>query len=612
VIAEAEFIELVQAELEGVRRTAIRLDRQQAELEERAQDPEQSGEQTARMQAGVSQRIRAQDAMLRKLAERTERNNLDDEPMRRLLENAAEIAGRAGEASERAAEELGERRREEAAQAQRRVRDELARLVDQLDRGQDGWVARRNLERLLSDEQAVRERTRELARRTVGRELGELTPDERTELERIADRQRELAQRARDAADELSRSADELRENDPTQASAMDRAAEQAAREALAEKLEEAAEDIAQNRSANAGRLQEQSIEAMQGMLEELENAQRRRDEALRRELASTIATIESLIRQQEAAIASLDEPEPDAELERRLHANTLGAEAETRASFPELASVADLLARAADAQARAIGAIRAGEIDAALNAETESLARLSEALEEARRQDEQAAQREQDRKRRELREAYRDALAQQNALRDETGELAGHEPNRRRRARLRDVGQRQEGLRTDIEAIPERHEAGDIGVISLFHRRIDGALTEAVRSLGRGRGDEGVLARQSEAAAMLKAIVETLSEPPGGQDDEFRNAGGGGGGGGGAGGGDQPVVADLQQLKLLRALQAIVLDQTRAAPGSVPATALAQTQRDIATQARALIERADRNPEPGAPESPSEPPEGP
>lgn len=618
VIAPARFVEMLQSELEGVRRTAIRLDRQQAGLMEQArgasrareQGEDDAGaeqlEQIAQRQTGLSQRLRAQSAMLERLTERTEQNGLADQAIRDLLDQAERTTDRAARASEQAAERLAEQAREPdadpepAEQSQENVRDELARLIDQLDRGQDGWLVRRNIEQLLSEERALRGRTEEIAGQTVGRSLAELEPDERTELERIAQRQRELAQRARDAIDQLGERADEVREEDPTQAAAMDEAAENAMRERLAELMREAAEQIGQNQTASGGQMQERSIEAMEEMLEQLENAQRHRDEALRRQLASIIQTIESLIRQQTAAIGALDGDAAEASrLAERAHTNTLAAEADTRVGFPELARVADLLGRAAAAQAGAITSLRGlvPAIDEARAHETESLARLNEALEEARQQDEDAEQREQQRKRREMREAYQDALAEQVSLRDEAGVFVGAEMTRRLRAELRGVGQRQEALRVVIEAIPEAHEADDVGVLSLYHGRIDLLLTDAVRSMGRGSSDAGVLASQGSAIALLRSIVDTLTPQPSKPSDEFEEGQGGGGGGGG-GGEDRPSIGNVEQLRLLRNLQAIVLDQTRAGETG----GLADLQRELAEQTRGLIEQMSQPPNPGGP----------
>lgn len=602
VISSSEFVEMIRAELEGLRRTAIRLDRQQGDLMDRGANPPADENEARRMeeaaarQSALSQRLRAQASVVDRLSARAERNALEDETLGRLLETIEGATERAARASERAGEGLArsaqdrQDRADSIEEDQRRVREELARLIEELDRGQDAWVVRRTLEQLLSDQRALRDRTGEAGRRTVGRTLAELTPDERTDLERIAQRQRDLAERSRDAVDALSDRAESIRSEDPTQASAMDEAAREATREALTERLREAAQQINENQTASAGRLQDQSIRALEEMLDRLENAQRNRDSALRRQLASLIQSIESLVRQQSGVVRTLGEDAARAlQPAERVHGNTLAALNEARGSFGELRAVADLLARAGVSQSNAIGALRATPRadDPAQAHSAEALARLREALEEARKQDENAAQRERDQLRRELREAYRAALAEQVRLRGESAPLAGVEPDRRQRAELRALGQRQEGLRATVHGLPDRLGPDGAGVLRLMHDRIDRVLTEAVRSLGRGVSDAGVLSNQDAAIGMIASIVEILTPRPREPSDEFQSAQGGGGGGGQSGG-EQPLIGNVEQLRLLRALQSSILDLTRAggAPGDLSAL-----QHEIAEQGRQLIE---------------------
>lgn len=617
VIAPSEFIELIQGELEGVRRTAMRLDAQQGDVARRTeqarsedeQDRSAAFEEQARAQAGMSQRLRAQAGLLRELGERIERNGLDDAAIESLLERAEETTERAAEASEQAAEAIAERadgREAAPAEPQERVREELARLIEQLDQGQDDWVVRRNLEELVREQTELKEQTERIGERTVGRDISELSPEEQTELERIARRQEDLARRAQESIDELGDRADEIRENDPTQAAALEQAARDAVRDRLTEMLEQAAGEVGQNQTGAAGESQEQSLEAMQRMLEQLENAQQNRDEALRRQLASLIESIESLVRQQEEAIGAIDEDAERAEaLARRVRTNTLATEASAREGLSELGRVADLLIRAAGSQAESVAALREIPADtaAALEAETEALARLNEALAEANRQDDDAARRQQEQERRELRDAYRAALEEQVAIGAETAAFAGEDRlDRRERAELRRVGQRQEALRVEIEGIPGAHGVAEIGVLSLMHDRLDAALADAVRSLGRGRVDEPALKGQARGARLLGTILETLSEQPPQPEDEFGEGGGGGGSGGGGQQGDQPPIQDLEQLRLLRGLQEIALESAR---GGDPAEGVAELQGRIAEQARALIEKMQQSGGGGRPPAP-------
>ena len=606
VIEESRFIELIQDELEGIRRTAITLDERQGEimrdgaaLKDDPESTEATADSLARRQAEVARRLRIQSDALRGIRERIDENRLDDETARALVQTSERLAESAAEQADRAAGQAAEQAsgepQSDPSESQQRVRDELADLIDRLDRGQDDWVVRRAIERLAETQRALRDETARAGEQTVGRDLDELTPDERTALERIADRQRELAEQAQQAIDDLAERADELRESDPTQAAALDQAAREARRSELAEAISQAAEQVSRNQTGTATDLQEQSIEDLESILEGLENAQRLRDQALRRELASLIQSIESLIRQQRGVVESIEaDPGAASPQAERVRTNTLAAAA-SAGGFDEVGPVLDLLDRAATAQLGSVRALRARpvEIESAKGKASEALARLEEALAEAKRQDDNAAQREQERQRRELVDAYRSALESQSTIRDRTSAIDPDRLTRRDQAELRTIGREQESLRVEIAAIPESHELPTGGITDLYHERIDSAIGEAVRRLGRGQTDDSVVGSQDRAVAMLRAIVDVLSPAQDEQDPFDDQQAGGGGGGNGGGGQEQPAIGELEEHRLLRSLQEFVLDETRLASGNngAPSPDLAAMQARIAEQARRIIE---------------------
>ena len=577
IIEESRFIEMLQDELEGVRRTAISLDERQGEIMRDGETLEADPEST--------------DA------------TRDDDAARALVDTAPRLAKTAGREAEHAAGQTAERAsgmtQADPSEAQQGVREALAEMINRLDRGRDDWVVRRAIERLAETQRELLNETAQAGEQTVGRELDELSPDERTALERIADRQRELAEQAQQAIDDLADRAGELRESDPTQAAALEQAARDARRSELAEAISQAAEQVARNQTGAATGLQQQSIEDLESILEGLENAQRLRVQALRRELASLIQSIQSLIRQQNGVIAAIEadaeaDPANASLMAERVRTNTLAAAA-SAGGFDEVGPVIDLLNRAADAQLDAVRTLRArpAEADPARAASAKALARLEEALAEAQRQDENAAQRERDQQRRELVDAYRAALESQSSLRDRTAAIDPGNLTRRDRAELRTIGRDQESLRVEIATIPEANELPPGGITDLYHERIDAAITSAVRRLGRGQTDAGVRASQDSTISMLRAIVDVLSPDDPQQDPFDDQQSAGGGGGGGSGGQDQPAIGQLEELRLLRSLQGLLLDETRAADaaGRADSPDLASMQTRIAEQARRIIE---------------------
>ena len=535
IIDASELEAQVRGELSAIRRSAMRLDEQQRALSESI-DQQESAEPVDPLAQGrqeaLSRRLEAQQQALERLGDRLARNAMEDSPLAGLLNDASELAQEATDASDRAQEALEanqqaaqedqEQTRQEAREEQDEVRSALADLIASLDRGEDAWVARRSVEQLLEEERRIAAATSELGERTAGRGLDQLTPAELSELERILQRQEEAARRAREALEELDRRADQLQGRDPAQASALRDAASRGRSEQLEEKLNEASKQISQNRTGEAGGNQQAAIEALEQMLNELENAESRRDEVLRRVLASLIESIESLIGQQEEQLALLEAAGEDLSgLDQgmiRVNTNTLAVIELAREAPGETQTLLAMLDKAERAQAAAVDSLRVDDKTLARRQESASLTELKKAKKEAERLDEEARQREQDRRLQELREAYRDILELQVVLQAETDPFVGQELDRRSRAQVRGLGEQQNTLGEQIEALRAQHtDLEETIVFTLAHDRMEAASAQAADSLQRGTADRSVQRAQNTTARLLRSLIEALADakPP-------------------------------------------------------------------------------------------------
>ncbi|HYC82074.1 MAG TPA: hypothetical protein VEB65_09825, partial [Solirubrobacterales bacterium] len=567
VISPEEFAAQVWAELGGLRRAAVRLDEEQERLSQRMAPGRELGaegaEEVRRGQAAITERLAREREALQRLTRRMEENRFEDAELQGVVGDAGEMLEEAGKQSVEAstavedaarAEESGRPATDEqkagAVGEQRDVRDQLGELADLLDRGRDTWALRRAIERALEDQKALRERTGETAANTAGKGDSELSPQERRSLDQIAQEQQDLAGRTREALQRMEERKEEIEQNDPAAAKAVEQAAERGRQEQVPERMEEAAQQVQQNQGNSATSQQDQAIQSLEQMLEDLEQGAASQDEELRRILADLIESIELLIHDQERQLAMLGERreteayEGLAEGMVRLSLNTLRVVEEANAGPRELAPVAELLDRAADAQGAAVISLRADPVnpDEAQGQEQISLERLQRALDEAKKIDEEAAEREAERKRQALKKAYREALAEQVAIAEETQPLVGVEANRRTRATARALGDRQEALRqTLVDLQASTQELAEAVMFSFAHDRIDTAMAGAAKTLGEGAADAAVRARQDSAIRTLQAILDALESDK--QDEEFRENPEAEEGGGGGGGGSPPVI---------------------------------------------------------------------
>jgi hypothetical protein len=623
IIDEGQFVDQILAELGGVRQSAQRLDDDQKRLMQATADRAASS-QNQRAQEQIGDRAVPLREALARTAARLIRNNLNDPSLAGIVRDASAIAASAKEraadaqaAQQRAAGKDDAESIEAVRSAQQKVRDELARLTDLLERGRDSYAARRNIESILNDQTALAEQTAAAGQQSAGKPLEQLDAPQRDQLRSLAEQQRQLAKRTEEALDDLASRAKRLKETDPTQADALQSAAQRGRSSRVASQQQQASQQIDQNRTQIAQDAQQEAIKSLEGMIGDLDQGQKRRDQSLRRMLADVVQEIERLAREQDAQIAALAAAAPAGELAPlaqpliKLNQDTVGLSSRVRTAFKELEAVNEPLLAAARAQGTAAAALRAAPADAPKADANQrlSLARLNDALELAKKLQEQADERDQEQRRDELRQAYRQALEQQVIIKDQTSPLVGKELSRRDRLAARELGERQEALRAQIALV--REQTSDIassGLFELAHTRFEDATRAAAKSLSESVADATVARRQDSAVRVLRSLVDALTQPPE-KDKDFRDMEAGGGGQGG-GDGQQPpegLIPPFAELRLLRLVQEELVQRTRAqgdaaAPDAAELQELGKLQDEIFRQGQALIEKLKQNNQPEGP----------
>lgn len=625
IIPEAELIAQIQNELSAVRQGALRLDQDQGDVVKKFGAGDQPSE-VRPAQEGITQRLPPQAGIVRRLADRLKRNALEDRALSGLLEDAAGLIDDAADASARAGADLERLERpqsdplakaqqaESVAREQKAVRDELGRLIAMLDRGQDGWTARREVQRLLDEQRALQAATGELGRQTTGKAAQELPPQQRDLLEQIAQQQSDLSRRAQAAIEDLADRAARMQKTDAALAKAMEQASQHAQKAQIPDTQRQASEQVRQNQTSAASQSQQQAADALQEMLDDLDRTEQNRDEALRRTLEDIIQSLEALISQQESELGALGKLIGAGRLTGphtldagmiTLHGATLAVTEHVRSTFRELAPVADLLEGAARAQSTAVGLLRGVDPDGteAEQAERISLDKLQQAKAEAQRLQKEAADKDQARKRTELRKAYRDALESQVALHGKTGAFLGKDLDRRQRAGVRALGEQQQTIRQSLADLRKgTAELAEARLFDFAHTRLDAAAGRAADTLREGSAGGTVDRDQRTAVRILQALVEALKE---GKPGEFRKeAESGGDGSSGSGGGGGPLIPPLAELRLLRMMQQETADLTRSAgevAGGAPdlVEEVGQLQDELAKRGLELIEKTNRRPDP-------------
>jgi len=621
IIGDTELGSVLRRELGAVRQNAIRIEAQQGEL----QDDAQQGELDPPMgtnQARIGERIAQQHETVDQVEKSMRMNRMDDPELASAVAAVKEALNRAGQASNRAVEgirdansEPGEEASEEAerevVEAQQEVREELADLIRLLDSNEDAWVAQRMLQELREAQAELAEATEAAAAQTLGRDRDELTQAELSELERIAQKQRELADSIPQMVEQLRKRAKELEENDAQTASGLRAAADAAERMELERDMEQAAQQLNENQINTAMNSQQSANQTIQQMMEEMEQMRRAQAMELQRQLASLVQSIERLINVQTREIELLatgmernDFAGRDQAMVR-LSQNTRVVASEAREAGQEARRVARALDRAAETQGEAISALRKQVVDgdAALFAERASLTLLEEAKELASETLEDLQERQVREQREEILAEYRRFADEEALLRERTAGLEQLDPlDRQRLVEARQISQQQETLRRELTELRERtRELVEALVFTHAHRLIDDWARLVVDALNNGDVGVDVTDRQQQIVMSLSQLIgalEDLLKPP----PEFAEGQQQQGGGAGAGQqGETPLIPPIAELRLLRGLQEVVYTETRSIEGRGDLDAaqrrtrlreLGEQQRDLSNLGQSIVEQ--------------------
>lgn len=211
-----------------------------------------------------------------------------------------------------------------AEEQQKVVLDTLGEQLKKLSE----WRSRRDLSGELSEmiagQKQLNEETGEVGRRTLAKPESDLTPQERADLARVAERQSRQADRLNQFRAKMSDLADDLAETNPDAAETLRDAHEELRRLATADRLKEAAGELEKNNIGRATAAQQQALEEMN----ELQNALRDRapsdTESLVKRLREAESQLESLRKREETLRKKLKDAaendnaaEREAELER-------------------------------------------------------------------------------------------------------------------------------------------------------------------------------------------------------------------------------------------------------------------------------------------------------
>ncbi len=458
---------------------------------------------------------------------------------------------------------------EAVAERQDAIVAALERQIERLGR----WDAYRRLHRdvaqLLRDQEDAAHRASEVGRRTLTRELRDLSPQDVADLHAAAARQLELARLLDRVLQKADQGAVELRKSDPLAADFVADALDEARRLAISGQMRDAGAQIQQNHIGQAAAAQEQIARDLQEVLDILANRRENELDRLVKKLRAVEADLSALEQRQEELHKQIEATANDKNAEaRNRQLQRLGnLQQQLR---EETERVSRQLARLQAEQAAQAAALAAKQMDeAGHRAGQGSAADATRKAAEARRSLADARRQLAEQLRKSAAELAQEQAArlednvkhlrrqQENAL-DEAQRLRGLEQSQGQFTRsqalsVHELAQLQHSLQTDAARLGQQLSAA-----AAFELALSGAAEDmgrAAESLDQRQTGPPTQEPQRRAIRRLDLLVEALKPepPPEKKDDGNSPAGGNGSKKQSPPGNRLPAVAELKLLKLMQ-----------------------------------------------------------
>jgi len=429
---------------------------------------------------------------------------------------------------------------ENAGRHQEQVIDSLQRLLGGLSQWDNYRRFHREIGQLLRDQRELQQRSTEVGRRTLARNLEDLVPQDLADLKILAGRQTELARRLDCIQQAMDQAAGQLQQGDPLAAETLADALAETRRLAISGQMRTAGEQLHGNRIGQLAARQKQIVVDLEEVLDILANRRRQEFARLVKKLIQAETDLADIHQQQQRIQEEFSgtSRNPDA-TDRRLRLQRLAEKQQLLQQQTE--QISRRLERLLAEQPARTTAIAAGQMDragrCAAQADSQGACRAADAAERLLRQArDQLAQR---RRQAEAQLAgeqlarLEDTLKhvrrqQQNVLDDtrrydELGRAAGG-LSRAQAAGLQQTARLQRSLQTDTALLADK--LAGAGVFRLALSGAAGEMGRAAAMLEGARTGPPAQTPQRHALSRIDLVLKAVE--PEKTDGSSDSAGGG------------------------------------------------------------------------------------
>lgn len=498
------------------------------------------------------------------------------------------------------------------------VLESMAELLHDLSQWRQEHDAAQELADLIRQQSDLNQRSAELGQRTLTKASEQLTPQERADLGKVAERQKKQADQLEQLEAKMRSTIDHLSHDDPSAAAALKDAAEQSQQTGIAGQMRDAAGQVGENRMGQAARSQREVLQKLRDVEDVLRHNRESDSEMLVKKLKQAEDELQSLRDRQAELMQKVQDSLQIADPQQRqqqlesLRQEQKTLEDETARLSRRLARLEARKAstsadRAAARMQKSQGRLDEGDTAGAARQQQEALDDLEQAQRELaarRREEEETLAREQLTR---IADDLAGLIPRQQAAIDETKRLNElHESSgkwpRAQLASLRDLTHVQRDLAEETGRIAEKISAAEVFALAL--KGAIAHMRRAADQLAERKTGAETQSAQEATRRRLQDLVEALQPespgPPDGEPPPDQEGGGSGDSGGPQNGPPTDGIPTLAQIKMLIALQKELtsrtteIEQLRGKDGRLPRSA--QEQLDSIAQEQGALADLVRN----------------
>jgi hypothetical protein len=489
-----------------------------------------------------------------------------------------------------------------ASQQQEQAITKMDDLIKKLGAIGDFESLRNETAKLLDEQKRLTKETKAIAPKTVGQQREKLPQDVREKEDKLAADQKALGDKTADLLDRMERSSEPMSQSDPASAQSLQNAANAGKNSQVSGSQKSASSQLSNNQVSDADNSQQAAQQGLQQMMDELNKNDLRKLEQLAREVRKLIEEVQKLRDDEDtlnkdtvAAGAAAAKPAVDKLANRQGTLAQNSAITQKKAENTQgAAQAANFIQEASNQMETAAKALFSTKQPDATKPETDAVAALDNALAELKKLQNQVQPDLKNKQLAEFIKQYEEIKKDQLAVKGTSDDLetkrqaaVDKELDRQDELKVGGLAKTQSGLMDRVDTLSKDPDLGQVDVVVWMNQQVTEAMGVSKSRLEKLQLGKQTASAQQASIDRLQLIIDALREeqrkPP-----EFQPPNGGGGGGGG-GGGKPPLVPPTAQLKLLKAMQLVVNDQTKSVDTDLKAAANDADRNQYQTEAQNL-----------------------